>query len=163
MTTFTPEQITQATATIARDFADLPGGLLPILHRLQDHFGFVPQEAVAVVARALQLSRAEVHGVISFYHHFRTSAPGRRTLYVCRSEACQAMGGKAIEEQARKTLGVDWHGTSADRSISLEPIYCLGNCACAPSVMLDEQVIGRVTPSSLDKLIDTARSWRDGN
>ena len=157
MTTLSTEVIKQQTDVIAREMANIAGALLPILHRLQDTWGYVPPESVAVLAKVLRLSRAEVHGVISFYHHFRTTPPGRRTLYVCRSEACQAVGGAGIEEHAQKVLGIDWHGTTADQQFSLEPIYCLGNCACAPTVMLDEQVVGRVTPDSLDELLDSAR------
>ncbi|MEM7081180.1 MAG: formate dehydrogenase subunit gamma [Pseudomonadota bacterium] len=150
----TPEQIKQRTAIIVESMQFLPGGLLPILHRLQDQLGYVPEESVPVVAKALNLSRAEVHGVISFYHHFRRTPPGRRTLFVCRSEACQSVGGRALEQHAKERLGIDWHETTTDGSVTLEPIYCLGNCACAPAVMLDEQVVGRVTSGRLDALID---------
>lgn len=150
--------IEEHTGRILNELADLPGGLLPILHRLQEEFDYIPAEAVAIIARRLQLSRAEVHGVISFYHFFRTTPPGRHTLYVCRAEACQAMGGKRIEAHLQATLGVDWHGTTADERFTLEPVYCLGNCACAPSVMLDEQVIGRVSTARLDTLIKSAGS-----
>lgn len=148
-----PDLIKQQTAQLIEPLASMPGALLPILHALQDEFGYVPDESVSVVAKALNLSRAEVHGVITFYHHFRRTPGGRRTLYVCRSEACQAVGGRRIEEHVKTRLGVDWHETSFDGQITLEPVYCLGNCACAPAVMLDEQVVGRVTPESIDALI----------
>ncbi len=96
--------------------------------------------------------------MISFYHHFRRTPPGKRTLFVCRSEACQAVGGQALINHAKQRLGVDWHETTEDGEVSLEPIYCLGNCACAPAVMLDEQVVGRVSPKRLDDLLDEAMS-----
>lgn len=162
MTIFSKEQIVEHTFSIASAMATMPGALLPILHKVQDTLGYVPKESVPVLADVLNLSRAEVHGVISFYHHFRTSPGGKRTLYVCRSEACQSVGGAAVEAHAKKALGVDWHGTTADQEFSLEPIYCLGNCACAPAVMLDEQVVGKVTPVTLDELIENARSGSSG-
>ena len=110
-------------------------------------------ETHAAEAGALNLSRAEVHGVVTFYHFFRTKRPGKQTLYVCRAEACQAMGSRALENYARKKLGVDFHETTADGRFSLEPVYCLGNCACSPAVMVDETVHGRVTPQKLDEIL----------
>ena len=130
-----------------------PGALLPILHAIQDRLGYVPATAVPIVADVLNLSRAEVHGVVTFYHFFRTKAPGKRTLYVCRAEACQSMGSRSLENYARKNLGVDFHETTADGRLSLEPVYCLGNCACSPAVMVDETVYGRVTPQRLDEIL----------
>ena len=130
-----------------------PGALLPILHAIQDRLGYVPETAVPIVADVLNLSRAEVHGVVTFYHFFRTKAPGKRTLYVCRAEACQSMGSRSLENYARKKLGVDFHETTADGRYSLEPVYCLGNCACSPAVMVDETVYGRVTPQRLDEIL----------
>jgi formate dehydrogenase subunit gamma len=129
------------------------GALLPILHAVQDRFGYLPESAVPIVADVLNLSRAEVHGVVTFYHFFRTKPPGKQTLYVCRAEACQSMGSRALEVYARKKLGVDFHGTTADGRFSLEPVYCLGNCACSPAVMVDETVYGRVTPERLDEIL----------
>lgn len=129
------------------------GALLPILHAIQDQLGYVPEAAVPIVAEVLNLSRAEVHGVITFYHFFRTTPPGKRTLYVCRAEACQSMGSRELENYARRKLGVDFHETTADGRLSLEPVYCLGNCACSPAVMLDETVYGRVTPQRLDEIL----------
>jgi formate dehydrogenase subunit gamma len=129
------------------------GALLPILHSIQDRLGYVPDAAVPIVAEVLNLSRAEVHGVVSFYHFFRTKPPGKQTLYVCRAEACQSMGSRALEAYARKKLGVDFHETTADGRFSLEPVYCLGNCACSPAVMVDETVYGRVTPQRLDEIL----------
>jgi formate dehydrogenase subunit gamma len=130
-----------------------PGALLPILHSIQDQLGYVPDAAVPIVASVLNLSRAEVHGVVTFYHFFRTKPPGKQTLYVCRAEACQSMGSRALETYARTKLGVDFHETTADGRFSLEPVYCLGNCACSPAVMVDETVYGRVTPQRLDEIL----------
>lgn len=130
-----------------------PGALLPILHAIQDKLGYVPESAVPVVAEVLNLSRAEVHGVVTFYHFFRTKAPGKQTLYVCRAEACQSMGSRDLEKYAQKKLGVQFHETTADSRFSLEPVYCLGNCACSPAIMVDETVYGRVTPDRLDEIL----------
>jgi len=151
-----PER-TADTATIrkiVREHAERPGALLPLLHAIQDDLGYVPEEAVPLIAGALNLSRAEVHGVITFYHFFRTTAPGRQTLYVCRAEACQAMGSRALEEHVREKLKIDFHETTTDGRYSLEPVYCLGNCACSPAIMIDETVYGRVTADKLDELLD---------
>jgi formate dehydrogenase subunit gamma len=145
---------TATILSIVQEHAARPGALLPILHAIQDRLGFVPEDAVPVIAGELNLSRAEVHGVISFYHFFRTTAPGRQTLYVCRAEACQAMGSRAIEDHVREKLRIDFHETTADGRFSLEPVYCLGNCACSPAIMIDETVYGRVTADKLDELLD---------
>jgi formate dehydrogenase subunit gamma len=148
---------TQAQLATIRGLAEAraraPGALLPILHAVQDEFGFVPEAAVAVVADVLNLSRAEVHGVVTFYHFFRRKPSGKQTLYVCRAEACQSMGARDIERHAREKLNIDFHETTADGRFSLEPVYCLGNCACSPAVMVDETVYGRVTPARLDELL----------
>jgi formate dehydrogenase subunit gamma len=130
-----------------------PGALLPILHAIQDRFGYVPTEAVPQIGDALNQTRAEIHGVISFYHHFRTSEPGSHTLQICRAEACQSMGSRALEAHAKASLNVDYHGTTADREITLEPVYCLGNCACAPSVRIGNDIHGRVSPEKFDRLV----------
>jgi formate dehydrogenase subunit gamma len=129
------------------------GALLPILHAIQDEIGYIPDAAVPIVAKALNLSRAEVHGVITFYHLFRTHPPGRHTLYLCRAEACQSMGARELERHVREKLAVDFHETTADGRFSLEPVYCLGNCACSPAVMIDDRVHGRVTAERLDELL----------
>lgn len=135
-----------------------PGALLPLLHAIQDDIGYIPQDSYSVIAKALNLSVAEVHGVVSFYHHFRTKAPGKHILHICRAESCQAMGAAALEAHAKSRLAVDYHETSSDGSITLEPIYCLGNCALSPAVMLDEKVYGRVSNTRLDELIATAEA-----
>ena len=133
---------------------DKPGALLPILHALQDRIGFIPEAAVPIIADALHQTRAEVHGVISFYHHFRTTPPGRHVVQICRAEACQSVGARQLEAHAKARLGVDYHQTTADREITLEAVYCLGNCACGPSIRVDDSVRGRVTPEAFDELID---------
>jgi formate dehydrogenase subunit gamma len=132
------------------------GPLIEVLHEVQADFGCIPSGAVPVIARALNLSRAEVHGVVSFYHHFRTRTPGRHVLQICRAESCQAAGGRAIESHAQERLGVGFGGTTPDGRLTLEAVYCLGLCACSPAAMLDDEVHGRVTPESLDALIDAA-------
>ncbi|RUR35479.1 formate dehydrogenase subunit gamma [Vreelandella populi] len=131
-----------------------PGALLPILHALQDRFGFIPSDAVPLIAESLQQTRAEVHGVISFYHHFRTTPPGRHVVQICRAEACQAVGARQLEAHAKARLGIDYHQTTSDREITLEAVYCLGNCACGPSIRVDDSVRGRVTPEAFDALTD---------
>jgi len=135
-----------------------PGALLPILHEIQNRLGYIPPESVALIAEALNQSRADIHGVISFYHQFRTTAQGKHTVEVCRAEACQAMGARQLEAHAKATLGVDYHGTTSDQNITLEEVYCLGNCACSPSVRINDEIVGRVTPEKLDQLVDELRS-----
>jgi formate dehydrogenase subunit gamma len=130
-----------------------PGPLLEILHAIQGELGYIPGAAVPLVAEGLSLSRAEVHGVVTFYHYFRRSAPGTHIVQVCQAESCQSMGAEALTEHARARLGIDFHETTANGRFSLEPIYCLGNCACSPAVMIDGQLHGRVTPERLDALI----------
>lgn len=132
---------------------DMPGNLLPILHGIQDTLGYIPQESVADIASSLNLSKAEVHGVITFYHYFRTTPPGKHVVRICRAESCQAMNGKALEEHAKRSLGIDFHETTSDEHFSLEPVYCLGNCACSPSITIDDEVHGRVTPEKFDQLL----------
>jgi len=146
--------------TIARELAAAGatemGALLPALHALQDYFGYVDDAAIPLLADVLNLSRAEVHGVITFYDYFRASPPGRHTLRVCRAEACQAMQGEALLAHAKKRLGIELHETTANGAISLEPVFCLGNCGCAPAVMIDENLYGRVSPARLDALLTRA-------
>ena len=127
--------------------------MLPILHALQKTLGYVPAAAVALIAQELNLSRAEVHGVISFYHYFRREPAGRHTIYICRAEACQAMGGRALQAHAQKKLGIELHQTTADGAFTLEPVYCLGNCACAPSLLVDGELYGRVDAQRFDELL----------
>lgn len=136
---------------------DQAGALLPILHAIQDQFGYIPNDATPLLAKSLNLSRAEVHGVISFYHHFRSSPPGKHTLQICRAESCQSMGSRDLEAHAKTALGIDFHETTADGAISLEPVYCLGNCACSPSVRVGDDVQGRMDNAQLDALIAELR------
>lgn len=143
---------------ILAQHAGLPGPLLPILHAVQDELGCIAPAYVARIADALNLSRAEVHGVISFYHYFRQHEPGRHVVHVCRAEACQAMRSEATEQHAKRELGVEYGGTSADGLFTLEAAYCLGNCAAAPTVMIDEKLYGRVTPERLDAIL---ADWRN--
>ncbi len=131
----------------------LPGALLPILHGVQDALGYVPPGAVTLIASELNLTRAEVHGVITFYHYFRTAKPGKQVLQLCRAEACQSLGAVALEQHVKRRLGVDFHGTTADGRYTLEPVYCLGNCACGPSLMLGQDLHGRVSADSFDALV----------
>lgn len=129
-----------------------PGALLPILHDVQAAFGHVPAEAVPFVAQALNLSRAEVHGVVSFYHDFRHEPAGRHVLKLCRAEACQSMNGVTFAEQVLKRFGLDWGGTTPDRRLTVEATYCLGLCAAAPSAMLDGEPMARLDAQSIDEI-----------
>ena len=136
------------------DLIDKPGALLPILHSIQDRLGYVPPEYVPTIAKSLNLSRAEVHGVISFYHEFRTTPPGKHVIQVCQAEACQSMGVEALTKHAEQKLGTKMHGTSADGKYTLEPVYCLGNCACSPAMMVDGRLVGRVTARHFDEVVE---------
>ncbi len=132
------------------------GPLIEILHEVQRTLGFVPEGAVPLIAGELNLSRADVHGVLTFYHHFRVTPPGRRVVKLCRAEACQAMGGRALEEHARRRLGIGFGETTPDRAVTLEAADCLGLCACSPAAMIDEEVHGRMTAQRLDELLCAA-------
>ena len=143
-------------AAVVRAHAEQPGALLPVLHALQREFGYVDREAVPIVADALNISRAEVVGTISFYHDFREAPPGRHVLRLCRAEACQSMGAEALIAHAEVWLGARLGETSADRRVTLDAVYCLGNCALSPAVMLDGELHGRVTPARLERLVSQA-------
>jgi len=134
----------------------LEGPLLPILHSIQSAFGHVPQSAVPMIAKALNITAAEVHGVMSFYHDFREVPAGRHVVKICRAEACQAMGGAALADATLEKLGLEWHGTTANGAVTIEPVYCLGLCACAPAAMVDDRVIGRVDAARMDELLTEA-------
>jgi formate dehydrogenase subunit gamma len=136
---------------------NVPGALLPLLHAIQDDVGYIPEGVYPEIAKALALSVAEVHGVVTFYHHFRTHPCGRHILQICRAESCQAMGSEALEAHAKACLSVDYHGTTTDQALTLAPVYCLGNCALSPAVMLDDEVYGRVDRQKIDALINQAR------
>jgi formate dehydrogenase subunit gamma len=133
---------------------DKPGALLPILHGIQDALGYIPADSVPVIAKALNLSRAEVHGVISFYHYFRDTPPGKHTIHLCRAESCQAMGASRLEAHVKSKLGIDFHDTTEDGQFSLEPVYCLGNCACSPAMQIGHDIYGRVSASAFDDIIN---------
>ena len=136
----------------------MPGALLPLLHAIQDDLGYVPEDAYLPISKALALSVAEVHGVVTFYHHFRTHPAGRHILQICRAESCQAMGSEMLEATIKAKLGIDYHQTTSDGAITLEPIYCLGNCACSPAVMLDDEVYGRMDNQKMVELVAEARA-----
>ncbi|HEX4023345.1 MAG TPA: formate dehydrogenase subunit gamma [Steroidobacteraceae bacterium] len=137
---------------------DLQGALLPVLHAIQDRLGWVPSRTVPLIAFELNLSRAEVHGVLTFYHYFRQQPPGRHVIHLCRAEACQAVGAVELEAHARRVLGIGFHGTSSGGGHTLEPVYCLGNCATGPSMMIDRELHSRVTPERFDELLQAAGS-----
>lgn len=137
--------------------AHLPGATLPILHALQEEFGYVPEEAEPMIAQALNLSRAEIHGVVSFYHDFRRKPAGRHVLKLCRAEACQSVGADALHRHACKRLGVELGGTTGDGQVTVEQVFCLGLCASGPAAMLDGKPVGRLNRQRLDALLDTAR------
>ncbi len=138
--------------------ANEKGATLPIFHDLMERFGYVDRSIVPVVADALNLSQAEVFGALTFYHDFRDHPPGRRTLKVCRAEACQSMGALAMHETLKRKLGIDWHGTTSDGAITIEPVYCLGLCACAPALLIDDEPVGCVDESRLDEILTEARA-----
>ncbi|MBZ5578882.1 MAG: formate dehydrogenase subunit gamma [Acidobacteriia bacterium] len=140
-----------------QELEHLPGALLPVLHALQEEFGYIDKAAVPLIASALNLSHAEVHGCISFYHDFRDTPPGRHVLHICRAEACQSMGCESLVEHVESRVGVKLGETTADRSLTVESVYCLGNCALSPSVMLDGKPYGRVSNQVADFLIDGVR------
>jgi formate dehydrogenase subunit gamma len=143
-------------ARLVRALKDRPGALLPILHGVQQELGHVPLKAVPIIAEELNLTRAEVHGVISFYHDFRSKPSGRHIVRICQAESCQAMGSGPLTAYAKKHLGVDFHDTTGDEAFTLEPVYCLGNCACSPAIMVDEEIYGRVTPERLQEILQEA-------
>jgi formate dehydrogenase subunit gamma len=130
--------------------------LLPVLHAIQDRLGFIPPDAVEGLAQSFNLSRAEVHGVITFYHYFKTTPPARCTVQICRAEACQSMGGDALLSHASQALGCGLHEHSLDGGFALEPVYCLGHCATAPAIMINDAVHARVTPARFDTLVAKA-------
>ena len=134
-------------------FGQQPGPLLVVLHAVQDALGYIPTAGIPRIAEVLHLSRAEVHGVVTFYHYFRTHKPGRHVIQVCRAEACQARGGGALEAHAKARLGVDFHETTADGATTLEAVYCLGSCATGPAVRIDGRLHGAVTPERFDALV----------
>ncbi|HEY7581182.1 MAG TPA: formate dehydrogenase subunit gamma [Acetobacteraceae bacterium] len=144
-------------ADIIAAHADREGATLPILHALQAAFGCVPAAAVPMVAGALNLTRAEVHGIVSFYHDFRAEPPGRHVLRLCRAEACQSLGAEAVADHVRQRLGVDWHDTTADGAVTLKPVFCLGLCAVGPSALLDDAPLARLDAATVDAALERTR------
>ena len=143
-----PQQLIQELIGL---HATQQGALLPLLHAIQDQLGFIPPDAVGEIAKGLNLSRAEVHGVITYYHFFRTTAPGKHVVQICRAEACQACGADALLALAEKTLGCAVHETNAKGSVTLEPVYCLGLCASSPAMQVDDTLHARVSADRLTK------------
>jgi formate dehydrogenase subunit gamma len=139
---------------VIAEWKEEAGPLLPVLHGIQNALGYVPPEAVPLVAEGLNLSRADVHGVVTFYHYFRDTPPGCHVIHICRAEACQSMNARALEAHVKSRLGVDFHQTTASGSFTLEPVYCLGNCACSPAVMVDGELYGRVTSERFDEIVE---------
>ena len=143
---------------IITKFENTPGALLPILHAVQDELGFIPSDTIPIIANGLNLSRAEVHGVVSFYHHFRSSPSGRNIVQICRAESCQAMGSRALEAHAKQSLSIDFHQTTADGEVTLLPVYCLGNCARSPAVRVGDEVFGQVDAEKFDAIVSELTS-----
>jgi len=142
---------------VLQKFKNTPGALLPILHAIQGEIGYIPKEIIGEIAEGLNLSRAEVHGVVSFYHYFRREAPGKYVIQLCRAEACQAMGSRELEKHAMDYLSVNYHETTSDGVFSLESVYCLGNCACSPSLLINNDIYGRVSVAKFDEIISQLR------
>jgi formate dehydrogenase subunit gamma len=138
---------------IVAGLAGKPGALMLVLHAVNERVGYIPVEAVPAIAHALNLSRAEVHGVISFYHDFRTERPGRKIIRVCRAESCQAMGAVELAAHIQARLGIEFGQTSDNGDFTLEPVYCLGNCACSPAIVVGDDLYGRVTPDRFDEIL----------
>jgi formate dehydrogenase subunit gamma len=153
---FDPRMIDEIVAGLA----DKPGALMLVLHAVNERIGYIPPEAVPAIARALNLSRAEVHGVISFYHDFRIERPGRKIIRVCRAESCQAMGAVALAEHIQARLGIDFGQTSGNGDFTLEPVYCLGNCACSPTILFGDDLYGRVNPERFDEILSSVTTSR---
>jgi formate dehydrogenase subunit gamma len=151
---WTPERASEIIAQHQNE----KGAMLPILHALQEVFGCVPLDAEPLIASALNISRAEVHGTVTFYHDYRREPPGRRTLKLCLAESCQAAGGRAVEKRCKEKLGVEMGETTVDRRVTLEPVYCLGLCHSSPAAMLDHDVYGMLDEERLDALLKEAQS-----
>lgn len=145
----------KAVTAIVANHAGQMGSLMPILHAIKEQFGYVPEAVVPLLASQLNLSRAEVHGVIHFYHDFRSEKPGKHVIQVCRAEACQAMGSRDLEKHIKDLLGIDYGQTTKDGQFTLKPVYCLGNCACTPSLRIGDDIYARVTPKRFEQLLQT--------
>ena len=143
-------------AAVIGEHAGLAGATLPILHALQSKFGYVPDDAVPLIAEAMNLSRAEIHGVVTFYHDFRRAPAGRHVVKLCRAEACQAVGAVALADHVKRRLGIDWHETTPDGRITLEPVFCLGLCACGPAALVDDAPVSGLDPATFDAALAEA-------
>lgn len=150
------DSIQTAVASAIAKHASREGAALPILHAVQEELGYIPETALPLVANALNITRAEIYGIATFYHDFHLEPRGEVTVTLCRAEACQARGGTALAEHAKSRLGLDWGQTSADGRVTLEQTFCLGLCACAPSGMIGGTLAGRLTPERLDALLAEA-------
>jgi len=148
----------ERSLSIIQELKHLEGPMLPILHAIQSEFGFIPEDVKRVIADELNLSRAEVHGVVTFYHDFRDAPAGRHVLKLCRAEACQSMGGDGLAARVKSLLGIDFHQTTPDGAVTLEPVYCLGLCSAAPAAMLDGEVHGRLDADAVDGLVAEVRA-----
>jgi len=148
------ENETTVVSSALNKYADVPGGLMPLLHEIQAGLGHIPRDCVATIASGMGLSRAEVHGVIGFYHDFHYQSRGETTIQLCRAEACQAMGSRDLEKHVKARLGIDYGETTPDGQYSLLPVYCLGNCACSPSIRIGDDVFARVDQQRFDQLLD---------
>ena len=142
-----------AVSAIALELKDQPGALLVILRRIQDEIGYIPDDCVPLIASTLNLSRAEVHGVVTFYHDLRHHPPGRHVIRLCRAESCQAMGAGPLARHVKKERGIDCGQTTSDGQFTLDPVYCLGNCACSPAMTVDDEIYGRVSAESFDSAL----------
>ena len=160
MTSTPPPAVTAAVQRALDRHAQRPGALLPVLHAIHDELGHIPADGVPLIAAALKLSRAEVHGVVSYYPHFRSEPPGRHNVQVCRAEACQACGAEALLAHAERVLGCARHHTRADGAVTLEPVYCLGLCASSPAMRIDERLHARLTPERLEQLLAAALEFK---
>ena len=153
MTTHSKTQsLEQTISAIVEQKKNLPGALLPILHDIQHHFSYIPKLALAIIAQTLKQTEAEIYGVISFYAHFHLEPQGKHTIEICRGEACQSMGSMALEQAIKKQLNIDFGQTTPDKNFTLEPVYCLGNCACSPSIKVGDKTYGRMNSEKFSKL-----------
>ncbi|NOS98009.1 MAG: formate dehydrogenase subunit gamma [Methylotenera sp.] len=157
VTALTSQELAKIESHIAAH-KNMPGALMPLLHAIQDDIGWISEEVYLLISKALALSVAEVHGVVTFYHHFHRHPVGKHVLQVCRAESCQAMGSEKLEAHIKQTLDIDYHETTKDGAVTLLPVYCLGNCACSPAVMMDDEVYGRVDAAKVAELISEARN-----
>jgi formate dehydrogenase subunit gamma len=145
-----------------QEFRGRTGGVMLALHKIQEIFGYVDDSAMPMLGKVFNLTRAEIHGVTSFYHDFKRSKPGTYTVKVCQAEACQAMGSEKLTTDIKAFLGVDFHETTANGEFTLEPVYCLGNCACSPNIMVDKQTYGRVSIDGFKTLADSLATSATG-